>query len=83
VPTMLDNYPILLISDRPDRGHELADRLRGILACRTVGLYEEDIVTEPAAAVITDVGLGHGPSIERLRHLLSQPRASTTPIVAI
>jgi putative nucleotidyltransferase with HDIG domain len=80
---MLDNNPVLLISDRPDRGRELADRLRGIFACRAVGLYEEDIITEPAAAVITDVGLCHGPSIERLRHLLSQPRVSATPIVAI
>jgi putative nucleotidyltransferase with HDIG domain len=80
---MLDNNPVLLISDRPDRGHELANRLRGILACRAVSLYERDAITEPAAAVITDVGLCHGSSIDRLRHLLSQTRASGTPIVAI
>ena len=35
------------------------------------------------AAVVTDVGFRHPADIERLRHLLSQPRAMAVPIVAI
>jgi putative nucleotidyltransferase with HDIG domain len=74
---------ILLISDRPDRSRELARRLGGFYACRIAGLYEQQTTAEPVAAVVTDVGFRDPADIERLRHLLSQPRALAVPIVAI
>ena len=80
---MSSDHAILLISDRPDRSRELAHRLRGLCACQTIGLYEQHTTAEPVAAVVTDVGFRHPADIERLRHLLSQPRAMATPIVAI
>ncbi len=48
-----------------------------------IGLYEQPTTAAPAAAVITDVGFRHPTDIERLRHLLSRPRALATPIVAL
>ncbi len=48
-----------------------------------IGLYEPQTTAESMAAVVTDVGFRHPADIERLRHHLSQPRASAVPIVAI
>jgi putative nucleotidyltransferase with HDIG domain len=81
--TMSSDGAILLISDRPDRSRELAHRLGGLCACRTVGLYEQQSTAESVTAVITDVDFRHPAGIKRLRHLLSQPRALAAPIVAI
>ena len=80
---MPSDRAIHLISDRPDRSRELARRLGGFYACRIIGLYEQQTTAEPAAAVVTDVGFRDPADIERLRHLLSQPRALAVPIVAI
>jgi putative nucleotidyltransferase with HDIG domain len=80
---MPSDRAILLISDRPDRSRELARRLGGFYACRIAGLYEQQTAAEPVAAVVTDVGFRDPADIERLRHLLSQPRAWELPIVAI
>jgi putative nucleotidyltransferase with HDIG domain len=80
---MSSNRAILLISDRPDRSQELARRLGGHCACRTTGLYDRQSTAELVAAVVTDVGFRHPSDIERLHHLLSRPRASAAPIVAI
>jgi putative nucleotidyltransferase with HDIG domain len=80
---MSSDRAILLISDRPDRSRDLAHQLGGLCSCRTIGLYEPQTTAAPAAAVVTDVGFRHPADIERLRHLLSQPRALAAPIVAI
>ena len=80
---MSGNRAILLISDRPDRSQELAGRLGSNFTCRTIGLYEQDGTAEPITAVVTDVGFRHPSDIERLHHILSQPRALSTPIVAL
>ena len=80
---MCSDRAILLISDRPDRSQELAHRLGGLCACRTIGLYEQQSTAEPVAAVVTDVGFHDPAAIERLRHFLSKPRALAAPIVAI
>jgi putative nucleotidyltransferase with HDIG domain len=74
---------IVLISDRPDRSRELADRLSGLCTCRTFGLHEDESMAEPVAAVITDVDFSHPAVVERLRHLLSKPRRLAAAIVAI
>ncbi len=81
--TMSSARAILLISDRPDRSRELAHRLGGLCECRTIGLYEQESAAEPVTAVVTDVGFRHPADIERLRRLLSRPRALAAPIVAI
>ena len=81
--TMSSDRAILLISDRPDRSRDLAHRLGGLCACRTIGLYEQQATAQPVAAVVTDVGFRHPADIERLRHVLSQPRGLAVPIVAI
>ena len=81
--SMSSDRAILLISDRPDRSRELANRLGSLYACRTIGLYEQQATAEPVAAVVTDVGFRHPADIERLHHVLSKPRALAAPIVAI
>jgi putative nucleotidyltransferase with HDIG domain len=80
---MSTERPVLLISDRPDRSRELAHRLGGLCACRTISLYEQESTAALVTAVVTDVGFRHAADIERLRHLLSRSRASAAPIVAI
>ncbi len=80
---MSSDRVILLISDRPDRSRELSHRLRSLGAFRIVGLYEKQATAQPVAAVVTDVGFRHAADIERLRHILLQPRALAVPIVAI
>jgi putative nucleotidyltransferase with HDIG domain len=80
---MSSDRAILLISDRPDRSRELARRLSGLCACHTIGLYEQRTTAVIAAAVVADVGFRHPADIERLRHLLSQPRGLAVPILAI
>jgi len=80
---MPSDRAILLISDRPDRSRDLAHRLCGLCACRTIGLYEQQANAQPVAAVVTDVGFHHPADIERLRHVLSQPRGLAVPILAI
>ena len=80
---MTSDRAILLISDHPDRSRELAHRLCSIYACQMVGLYEQQTTTAPVTAVITDVSFRHPADIERLRHILSQPRAVVAPIVAL
>jgi hypothetical protein len=80
---MSSDRAIVLISDRPDRSRELADRLGGLCTCRTIGLHEEESTAEPVAAVITDVDFSCLAVVERLRHLLSKPRALAAAIVAI
>jgi putative nucleotidyltransferase with HDIG domain len=79
---MSSDRAILLISECPDRSRELAHQLRGLYACRMIGLYDQ-VAMDPVAAVVTDVGFHHPADIARLRHLLSQPRALAVPIVAI
>jgi putative nucleotidyltransferase with HDIG domain len=81
--SMSSDRKILLISDRPARSRELAHRLSSRYACRMIGLYEQQATAEPAAAVITDVGFRHSSDIERLRHLLLQPREMAAPIIAL
>ena len=80
---MSSDHAILLISDRPDRSRELAHRLGDRYACRMIGLHEQQTSAAPVSAVITDVGFRHPADIERLRRLLSQPRALAVPIVSI
>ena len=80
---MSSDRAILLISDRPDRSQELARRLGGLCTCRATGLYEHESTGGLVTAVVTDVGFRHHSDIERLHHLLSKPRASAAPIVAI
>ena len=80
---MSSDRAILLISDRPDRSQDLARRLGGFCTCRMSGLYERESTAELVTAVVTDVGFRHPSDIERLHYLLSRPRASAAPIVAI
>ena len=80
---MSSERAILVISDRPDRGRDLADRLGDLCACRTIGLYGQQATAQSLAAVITDVGFRNPTDIERLRDLLSQLCASAAPVVAI
>jgi putative nucleotidyltransferase with HDIG domain len=80
---MSSDRAILLISDRPKRSQELARRLGGLCACRTIGLYEQESTAQLVTAVVTDVGFRDPSDIERLHHLLSRPRALAAPIVAI
>jgi putative nucleotidyltransferase with HDIG domain len=80
---MSSDRAILLISDRPDRSRVLAHRLGDRYACRMIGLHEQQAFAATVSAVITDVGFRHPTDIERLRHLLSRPRALATPIVAL
>jgi len=81
--SMSSDRAILLISDRPDRSRELAQRLGGHYACRMIGLYEQQTTAAPVSVVITDVDFRHSTDIERLRDLLAQPHALGTPIVAL
>ena len=65
---------------KPDLAHRLCD----LCACRTIGLYEQQATAQPvAASIVTDVGFRHPADIERLRHVLSQPRGLAVPILAI
>jgi putative nucleotidyltransferase with HDIG domain len=80
---MSSDRKILLISNRPARSRELAHRLSSRYACRMIGLYEQQATAEPVAAVITDVGFRNSSDIERLRHLLLQPREMAVPIIAL
>jgi putative nucleotidyltransferase with HDIG domain len=81
--SMPSDRTIILISDRPDRSQKLARRLGGLYVCRIIGLYEQQSTAEPVAAVVTDVDFRDPADIERLRRLLSQPRALAVPIVAV
>jgi putative nucleotidyltransferase with HDIG domain len=80
---MLTDNAILLISDQPERSEELADRLDGLCGCRMIGLDDENQTAGPVTAVVTDVGFRDPANIERMRELLSRPRALRAPIVAI
>ncbi len=80
---MFTDDAILLISDHPERSQELAYRLDGLCGCRMIGLGDQTHAAGPVTAVITDVGFRDPANIERVRDLLSQPRASRAPIVAI
>jgi putative nucleotidyltransferase with HDIG domain len=80
---MFSDRAILVISDRPDRGRDLALRLGGLCVCRTIGLYDQQATAQSLAAVVTDVGFRNSADIERLRDLLSQLFALATPVVAI
>lgn len=61
----------------------MAQRLSTQFSCKTIGLYGDGAVSGSIAAVITDVGFNRPADINRLRHLLSQPRALAAPIFAI
>jgi putative nucleotidyltransferase with HDIG domain len=74
---------VLLISDRPDRSRELAGRLARLSTCRTIPLYGDEGPTESVSAVVTDVDFDCPADIDRLRQLLSKPRAAAAPILAI
>ena len=80
---MLTDNAILLISDHPERSEELADRLDSLCGCRMIGLDDQSQTAGPVTAVVTDVGFRDPVNIERMRQLLSRPRASRAPIVAI
>jgi putative nucleotidyltransferase with HDIG domain len=80
---MLSDNAILLISDHPERSEELADRLDGLCGCRMIGLDDQSQTVGPVTAVVTDVGFRDPGNIERMRQLLSRPRASRAPIIAI
>jgi putative nucleotidyltransferase with HDIG domain len=80
---MSSDRAILLISDRPDRGRDLAHRIGGLCACRTIGLYDQQATAQSLAAVVTDVGFRNPTDIERLRDLLAQLCALATPVVAV
>jgi len=73
----------LLISDRPDCSRELAHRLGAICRCQTMALFDRQPVAAVAAAVVADVGFRDPANIRRVRELLSWPRASGAPIIAI
>ena len=80
---MLTDYAILLISDHPERSEELADRLDSLCGCRMIALNDQSQTAGSVTAVVTDVGFRDPANIERMRQLLSRPRASRAPIVAI
>ncbi len=80
---MPDSGGILLISDWPDRGKELAVRLGSLGACRLVGLEQKQSTTGSPIAIVLDVDFARPSGIERLRELLLAPRQSATPIMAI
>lgn len=48
-----------------------------------IGLYEQHTTAAPVSVVITDVGFRHSTDVERVRHLLLQPREMAVPIVAL
>jgi putative nucleotidyltransferase with HDIG domain len=80
---MSGNNTILLISDRPDRSHELAGQLARLSACRTIELHGDANAVESASAIVVDVDLRRRADIEQLRCLLSKACSSATPILAI
>jgi putative nucleotidyltransferase with HDIG domain len=80
---MLTDNAILLISDHPERSEDLADRLDSLCGCRMIGLDDQSQTAGSVTAVVTDVGFRDPANIERMRQLLSRPRASRAPIVAI
>jgi putative nucleotidyltransferase with HDIG domain len=80
---MPDSGGILLISDWPDRGKELAAKLGGLAACRLVGLEQKQSSVGAPIAVVLDVDFARPNGMEHLRKLLSAPRQSATPIIAL
>lgn len=74
---------ILLISDRPEQRGDLTKRLCEKFPCEILALYGEDTASGQIAAVITDVSFRRPADIDRLRHLLTQPRALAAPILAL
>ena len=74
---------ILLISDQPTWSRELALRLNKVGTCRTIGPHDPEHDTSPLAAVVTDVDFRGSRVIERLRSLLSKPRADGKPILVL
>lgn len=80
---MSSSGAVVLVSDRPDRSRNLADRLGAVHACRTIGLGEHDGAPDPTIAVITDVRFHRPATIEYLRRFLAQPAVSRAPILAV
>ncbi len=80
---MRGDTTILVISDRPDRSENLAQQLRGTHPCQVVGLYEDNATAGEIAAVVTDVCLRDPSDLERLKRLVTPPRESGAPVVAI
>jgi putative nucleotidyltransferase with HDIG domain len=80
---MAESGEILLISDWPERSQELAIRLAALGTCRVIGLDEPQGRTKPSIAVLLDIDFHRPAGIGHLRDLLSTPRRSATPIVAI
>jgi putative nucleotidyltransferase with HDIG domain len=75
---------ILLISDRPEWSRELALALKPLGVCRIVELDKPaKAAAVPVTAIIIDVDFRGSRVVERLRSLLSKPRAAGTPILAL
>jgi putative nucleotidyltransferase with HDIG domain len=80
---MPDSGGILLISDWPDRGKELAVRLGSLRACRLVGTEQKPSIAGSPIAIVLDVDFARPNGIERVREHLSAHRQSATPIIAL
>jgi putative nucleotidyltransferase with HDIG domain len=76
------NHQVLLITDRPERGKDLATRLQAI-DVRVVAPDEAEGALQASSVVVIDVDLHHPPHLKQLSALLSAPRISATPIAAL
>jgi HD-GYP domain-containing protein (c-di-GMP phosphodiesterase class II) len=74
----------VLISDRTDKGRELAGCISIHYRCRAIGLYEdENALYRSAPVILIDIALRDGLAIGRLQYLLSLHRAPAAPVIAI
>ncbi len=80
---MSSNGTVILLTDRPDRSRNLADRLGTLRPCRTIGVGEHDIGPDSIVAVITDVRFHRPATIEYLRQFLAQRAVAGAPLPAI
>src|SRR5579859_5689657 len=74
---------ILLISDRPQWGKELAAGLQTVAGCRMIEPGDRQTAAPPSAVVVLDVDLRRSSEVENLRSLLTAPRRAAIPIVAL
>jgi putative nucleotidyltransferase with HDIG domain len=74
---------ILLISDRPQWGKELAAGLQTVAGCRMIEPGDRQTAAPPSAVVVLDVDLRRSSEVENLRALLTAPRRAAIPIVAL
>ena len=80
---MSNGSTIVLVTDRPDRSCNLADRLNTHYACHTVSIDEQANISDRIVAIITDVHFRRPATIECLRRLVALPCMLGAVILAV